>query len=277
MKAPLLLSLLFASTLFGQIRPGDPFVDPEYERVLLPVFFSGAGANGAQWETSIEVTTSRDDFFTLPQPALVYASDTRGGCLRTTVAPRMSARVCPELEHAAGLLLWVPRTVKETELHVSIRVRDTSKNATSAGTFVPVVRESDLTGDTMVLLDVPVDARFRTALRVYDAFGFPGVAGLTIYDSDDYRRGRALPLLDTTVTLDDPNPEPYTRHIRRPGFRLIGDLVGAYPQLAGRTSVTVVVRGSHPLVSPPLPYERFYALASVTNNATQEVTIISPR
>ena len=282
MKA-LIALLLFASAAFAQPRPGEPFVDPDYERVLIPVFFSGPGANGAQWETAVDLTTSIQNDVQLAEPALIYTSESQCNgipcsCASTLVEYGRSARLCSGLEHAAGLLLWVPRTAAPKDLNFSVRVRDTSKNATSAGTYVPVVWERDLSGEPIVLLDVPVESRFRSSLRVYDAFGFADDVTMKIYDMAEYRTlGAAQPLVDTAVALVNPNPAGLTRFIRRPAFAQIGDLAAAYPQLAGRTSVAIVVQALQPRVSPPLPTDRVYALASVTNNTTQEVTIIAPR
>ena len=277
----LIALLLFASAAFAQPRPGDPFVDPDYERVLIPVFFSGPGANGAQWETAIDVNASVQEV-RLAEPALIYTSESQCNgvpcsCASTLLEARRSARLCSGLEHAAGLLLWVPRTARPKDLNFSVRVRDTSKNATSAGTYVPVVWERELSAEPMVLLDVPVDSRFRSSLRIYDAFGFPYEVIVKIYDMAEYRGRGAQPLVVTGVDLADPNPAGFTRFIRRPAFTMIGDLVAAYPQLAGHSSVAIEVQGTQPRVSPPLPTDRFYALASVTNNTTQEVTIIAPR
>lgn len=279
----LIALLLFASASFAQPRPGEPFVDPDYERVLIPVFFSGPGANGAQWETAVDLSTSVQDDVQLAEPALIYTNESHCngiscGCASTRLEAFRSARLCSGLEHAAGLLLWVPRTAQPKDLSFSVRVRDTSKNATSAGTYVPVVWERELSAEPIVLLDVPVESQFRSSLRVYDAFGFPIEVTMKMYDMAEYRTLRAAqPLVDTTVDLVDPNPAGLTRFIRRPAFAQIGDLVAAYPQLAGHSSVAIVVQALQPRVSPPLPTDRVYALASVTNNTTQEVTIIAPR
>jgi hypothetical protein len=68
--------------------------------------------------------------------------------------------------HEAGLLLRVS-TPEADRFELRSRVRDLSRESDSAGTEVPIVPESDLRAGPIYLLDVPVGAQMRTALRVY--------------------------------------------------------------------------------------------------------------
>src|SRR5438105_3909947 len=61
-------------------------------------------------------------------------------------------------------------------ISLSLRVQDVSREARTWGTTVPVVRERDAFTGRLQLLDVPVDDRFRVALRVYD-FDEPPASG----------------------------------------------------------------------------------------------------
>jgi hypothetical protein len=252
--------------------------DPVYERVLIPVFTSGPGAQGAQWETAVSIASTGDHGAQFARPVLLYENDKFCdlSCAERTLIPDVAAGISRYLEHPAGLIMWVPRSLDRNHLHASVRVRDAAKNASSAGTLVPLVREDELSNGRNVLLDVPVGPGFRTSLRLYDLYLDAIDFHVLIYDMQDYREGGAQPLVDVTVsaTRDEPAAVQYQQ---RPAFAFIGDLLAAYPQLAGVESVAIDVWGTDLLVSPP-PYDRrFYALASATNDATNEVTIIAPR
>lgn len=270
------LLLVCAPFVLASDRP-----DPVYERVLIPVFTSGPGAQGAQWETAVALSSPAGTSIQLRRPVLLYEHDRFCdlSCAERTLIGGMAVGVSRYLEHPAGLLLWVPRSVERSDLNASIRVRDASRSVSSAGAFVPLVYEDDLSDDETVLLDVPVEPRFRASLRLYDLYQLDTHFTVEIYDMEDFRWGRGEPLVTTTVVVQS---EPAAtsddlRYPMRPAFAFIGDLAAAHPQLAGHESVAIVVRGSHPIISPPAYEKRFYALASVTNNATNEVTIIPPR
>jgi hypothetical protein len=253
--------------------------DPSYERVLIPVFISGPGAQGAQWETAVTITSTAEERFRLARPALLYYQDRFCdlSCAERWLVPRAAAGVSRYLEHPAGLMLWVPRSFDRDNLYASIRVHDAARNTSSAGTSVPLVREDDLTAGRMMLLDVPVRAGFRTSLRLYDLYHAESEFEVRIYDFEAYREGGAEPLIETIVKATSAEASENVQYQQRPAFAFIGDLVDAYPQLAGLESVVIEIWGLHPLVSPPAYDKRFYALASVTNDATNEVTIIAPR
>jgi len=255
--------------------------DTDFERVLIPVFISGPGAQGAQWETAVDLTSTADRTIDLARPVLLYNYDRNcdPSCATRTLESDVAVGLARALEHPAGLILWVPREIEKTDLHASIRVRDAARNASSAGTFVPLVREDDLSSGRNVLLDVPVREGFRASLRLYDLYLDQTDFEVSIYDMDEYRKGTWQALVTDVVTVvsDPPASALDLRYQQRPAFAFIGDLVAKYPQLAGHDSVAIVTWGAHPLYTPHPFEKRFYALASATNNATNEVTIIAPR
>ena len=129
----------------------------------------------------------------------------------------------------------------------------------------------------MLLVDLPTDPRYRTGLRLYDAFQWEGHFTLRFYDMAKLRQGDTAVLLlvrDVTLHHDANDGGPL---FVRPAFAFIGDIVATWPELAAVDSVAVEIVGSHPIVSPPAYERRFYALASITNNTTQELTIVAPR
>ncbi|MFP5247648.1 MAG: hypothetical protein ACLGH0_13235 [Thermoanaerobaculia bacterium] len=256
------------------------FPDPDYERVLVPVFFFGGGAGGAQWWSNVDLLNTGPQF-DLAHDVLVGepACEQFCGCdEKSTVESYKAETLCPRFENDAGLLLYVPRNVDRDQLHAYSRVFDQSRVSERAGTMIPVVWERDLLPHEMVLLDVRISGGYRATVRLFDAFQWPTLFTLRFYDMAKLRDGVRQLLLETHITAQySPVGEPDPSHPLSPAFAVIGNVRLQYPQLANVESVAIEILGSDPLISPPPPGLRFYALASITNDATQEVTIVAPR
>jgi len=153
----------------------------------------------------------------------------------------------------------------------SLRVRDLSRQALTWGTAIPVIREEQTYTTRLQLLDVPTDARFRVALRVYD-FDAPTSRSvrLRIYDVSQDTPIATLPpqtaLVDVVLRLELPVDNLYDAI---PGSAVMTDLIGAFPQLSSARILRVVL-------DPVSSDLRFWAFASVTNDETQHVTAITP-
>ncbi len=94
---------------------------------------------------------------------------------------------------ASGLMLWLGR-MPGPSLVANSRIREITRQPQSAGTEVPVVRESDFRFDSILLLNVPYDAGSRAALRVW-ALGNPeGWCYVSAYSYADSFPGFTLPL-----------------------------------------------------------------------------------
>ena len=273
-----LIALLHTVTLSAQNQPN---ID-DYQVLLVPVFFFGPGAHGSQWETSVSLATSQESA-SMPVPLL---ADPNVGCEAPTGEIESDLRYfpCPDYASPSGLLLYVPQTVPKEQLHVSARVRDITRAASSAGTEIPVVRESDFTAQDIVLLDIPSDARFRSNLRIYGGtmvisgtkrlMNPGGTVLLEIYDSRDLKTFPP-PLVQAPLKLSAPETVLGSSHFVRPAYYSIGDLVATYPQLATVPSYTIRIRTGQPLSSPPVELST-WAFVTITNNETQEVTTVSP-
>jgi hypothetical protein len=270
-----LLALLVAAVAAVPAQ-GEHRRDNEYERVLVPVFFNGPGANGAQWATNVDVLNTGNAFDTA-QPVV---GEPLGSICNSErhIPQRTGELVCPENQHAAGIILYVPRNVAYENLHISARVLDQSRANDRYGTAIPVIWEQDLLVNPMVLLDIPTgDTRYRASLRLYDVYQWNTQFTLKFYDMAAVRRGETTPMFVTQVTaVWDHDSETSQKYPARPAFALIGDLVSAYPQLKAAQSVAIEVTGADS-ADPDQPETRLYALASITNNRTQEVTIVAPK
>ena len=143
-------------------------------------------------------------------------------------------------------------------LNFNIAVRDLSKGDQNLGTEVPVLREDDLYDRAFSISNIPVDQRYRIALRLYDTAG-PSRVRMRIH-----KVNTVTPFVDEIVTLQ-PNADSGA------ATHMIGDLVGVFPQLAGRGPLRVDII---PEVEPTS--RSLWGVVSITNNATNQVTVVSP-
>ncbi len=269
-----LLLLLSTVPVRAQSQP-----DPDFERVLVPVFYFGGGANGSQWWTDVSILNAGPTFRLANEliqgdpgcPALC-------GCdAQDEVEQNDVETICPTFEGVEGVILHVPRGIDRDQVHMAARGRDQSRSADRYGAEIPVVWERDLLAGPMVLLDIPTDDRYRVALRLFDAFQYDTRFTLRFFDMAELRRGRHIPLFETSVTAQWDPASDLPVYRGRPAFAFIGDLAAAFPVLRNAQSVAIEITGSDPLITPVPPSNRYWALASITNNTTQEFAVVSPR
>ncbi len=216
---------------------GDPAF---FETIYFPVIINGPGAFGSEWstdatlrnETDYPLTTATYDLFAVPCSP---PCDPR--------PPAHSTRFGKGLDFADGYRMSVPRQAAE-HLSFGLIVRDLSRQAETAGTEIPVVREKDLFDGSFTLLNVPSDPRYRVALRAFRNDSVISPVGF-----------RIRPMQSEDQPLVDLRFEGGEVHI--------GDLLTRFPQLQGKGPLRIDVNGS-------------WGFVSVTNNETQHVTIISP-
>ncbi|HXH37000.1 MAG TPA: hypothetical protein VNN08_00085 [Thermoanaerobaculia bacterium] len=226
-----------AGLIYYDPASADPAV---FEPILFPLSFQGAGAFGSQWTTESFITVANGS------PAFFRDLLPCAGCLSTLIAG--SAKLDTDA-NPWGHVLYALRGTAGS-LDFASRIRDTTRQAQTAGTEVPVVRGSDFRAQ-LRCQNVPVDSRYRVMLRLWSFGNSP------------------------FNVLVDPQQQLPLSLTRIPGTTMwFGSLdvtslltkAGANPTL-----VTVSPSGS-PLLSPPI-----WGMLSLTNNDTQQVTIISPQ
>ncbi len=220
-----------------------------FERILFPVLFSTNGANGSQWISEAVVSN--------PKPWFVETANTLSPvrpCLVYPCGERLYPQSIERYQDGfpRGAVLHVPRN-EAPQLAFALRVRDTSRQAEGFGTQVPVVREGDfIHGEQVALLDVPLDPRYRVKLRMYALAPITGINGQLV--ARDPATGTA-------------------KSNRSFQLQQVGDDQHWYAELdlpAGAADERVNLYFSFPLDSTA------WAFATVTNNATQQVTIVTP-
>jgi len=253
-----------------------------YERVLVPVLGTVNGAYGSIWKTEFIGQNESDEAVDVTScPVCLGIPETPLVPPHSTFVPQ----VAPDSRRSGGgVFVYVgqPGTGKVT---FNLRVQDTSRQEQTWGTSIPVVREKDVYTTTLHLLDVPVDPRFRSALRVYDFDtndGDPKQVRVRVYDlcgafftplPVDCPTGAAR--IDTVLTLTGGAGPQY------PSTATVGDIVNAFPELGNVQPIPQPFGDARPAavridIDPVTPNLRFWAFVSATNNATQHVTAILP-
>lgn len=153
------------------------------------------------------------------------------------------------------------------QLALQLRVRDISRGHQNWGAWLPVVPETAAVRGPVVLLDIPVIERYRQTLRVYS---FQRAADravrVRVYGAvtpDPHKPPTHDPLLADVIV-----PMRFAEGVgAMPNYAEIGNL-GALPGLTGYEKVWVSIE--------PVGSFGIWGMVSVTNNTTQEITMIVP-
>lgn len=226
-----------------------------FETILFPIFMRPSdGAFGSRFEATARVAGRSLGFF----PNL-YGIDTTCYTFTPTIDPLQPVKMGSERQLLTGCSQSVGRlfyTLKGNHVAAGLRVRDTSRQGSSHGVEVPVVKWDDFSNNGLAFLGVPADPRFRKMLRVYAIGDRDAVPSMTI-NGKHWTQLRIPP-----STLWEPGYVEFTD----------------FPQDLPADS-TFELRLVQPTVpgQPPSPgIPVIWGFLSVTNNDTQEITIISP-
>jgi hypothetical protein len=221
-----------------------------FERVLFPVLFRSSGANGSEWRSEA-VISNPTEYPLLTANRLVPQAE----LLEAKTRSAFSGEQYPN-----GVALLVPRRDAD-DFAFQLRIRDVSRESDSFGTEVPVVREAEMfREEEITLLDVPLDPRYRTKLRIYF---FPDAAA------------EEWPTY-VNVRIDPTDGrEPF--YLFRQLTRACSGAACAWTPLYGELDLPARgngARGDVYIEGADGGLE--WAFASVTNNKTQEVTLVTP-
>ena len=248
MTRSILLSLLLSTSLFA----ADPFPS---ERILIPLLTPPVhGAFGSEFHTKLRIYNNFENDISIQgiaPPCILSACPTVPG----TVVSAGTELTDIELTGTPGRFVSVLAS-HARHLSFSLKVEDVTRAALNFGTEIPVVRERELTTQTLSLLAVPTDSRFRKTLRIYATEGT--VLWVTFTDG--------VEKVQRTVTLA-PGRDPF-----EPAYALISDV----PAFASGASEITITLEPLPLLHP-LPQPPYWAFVSVTNNDTQVITTITPQ
>lgn len=232
-------------------------------RVLLPIIATNvAGALGSQWTTDIVVFNNSANRADIAIPLTCLGTCGSG----LTLAPGQILDVTNASTRPGVPTLFLYYYLQDPStdnIQAAVRVRDLSQQANSWGAEVPVVRDADAFARPFDLLNVPLIPRFRQTLRVYDLAATASSSVKVQYFS--MATGALLKENDLAVVL--PSGQPALPSA--PAYAEVG-FSGGTPEFAGVDRIRV-------RIVPSNTAQRLWGMISVTNNDTQELTIISPQ
>jgi hypothetical protein len=244
-------------SLPAALRYFDPDAAPDetvFERFLVPVVYSGPGAFGSEWRTNAGFTS-------LSTPVTFATNVSKPACTApcaNDMAPAFRRFPLDGFgQHSPGLLLFLQRS-ETADLHFYANVRDVSRRDENWGAEIPIVRESAFVRGRIFFPAVPLDSRFRQTLRIY---GVDGVAADVSLSAGS--QVRTISLMSSCTAKPCRTNEPAFASL---------DLAATFPELVGTEPVAVAV--------DPLRWQdasRYWAMISLTNDETQQVTIITPQ
>ena len=227
-----------AALIYYDPAAADPAV---FEPILFPVSFQGPGALGSQWVTENFIYGSGQAFFRDLLPC--------AGCSQTPLA---ASTQLINNGNPWGHVLYAMRGTAES-LAFASRIRDTSRQSQTAGTEVPVVRERDFRNQ-LRFLNIPVDPRYRVMLRLW-SIGDGGQFSVIVDSTPAQFQGLTVAKIPGTSM----------------SFGSM-DVTSLLTKAGNNPSNLTVVTASSLTVPPPI-----WGMLSITNNDTQQVTIVSPR
>jgi hypothetical protein len=234
-------------------NPNAPPPPSVFERILFPVLFSGAGVGGSQWVTEAVVSNPR--LWSVWSHNSIFPYVCLGYPCGEQLVPESVQRFNGQ-GYSKGAVLLVPPE-EAGHLAFSLRARDVSQEAEGLGTQIPVVREAGMVRKTLTLLNVPLDSRYRVKLRVYTFYDSPargpGHANVEILPVTGARRFAAVTLAPACERPPCLSSQYY------------GEL--DFPQGAAGELADLYVHLD--------PGYLGWAFATVTNNRTQQVTIVT--
>ena len=210
----------------------------DFERILIPLAFRGEVPGAFGTRWTTIILMFNDD----SHEVQFYENAPPAQPLR----PRGFTFVQPVPSPTLAAWMYVERGAK---VKFGALLRDASRADENAGSEIPVVRESEL-ANRVILPFVPTRGPWRVALRIY-------AAEATTARVRMYRQDRLDPFVDEEVALSGGSPAIFQ----------VNDLLVRWPQLEATASVRIEIDAAAPV----------WAMASLTNNVTQLVTVIRPQ
>jgi hypothetical protein len=266
-RGSLVLVLLFAAISIQAATHSDA---PLWETRLIPVYVQNVqGAHGSLWHTELWIHNGLDrplSFETdvlqvnvfcvgpvCPQPDPIPPGESRRILLDTFGRPRPHR------------LLHVRREIAD-DVTFSLRILDRSRLLESWGAGIPTPAEEQWVSGTVRLLDIPMTSGYRQSLRIY-----------TRLREDHHCESLTIRLFD----LESGETLGTTRATLLDGF---DNCVSSFfvPNSAEFHSLSSLVASGIDVerigieLVPDDPTLAYWAFVSVTNDATQHVTVIAP-
>ncbi|HXI12001.1 MAG TPA: IPT/TIG domain-containing protein [Thermoanaerobaculia bacterium] len=248
----------------------------EFERILVPIASSDfPGAYESFWVTRLSVYNDNDRVVQENSELLFYSGIfPRGSSLlpskkATILPPHALQAIRPSWQ--PGVIVYARKDVADG-LHFSLRIRDTTRQATAYGTEIPVVRERELRTGPIILLNLPVGERYRQSLRIYEVDRSSNTCGRVQLRLFDMSSGETLASREIELTNYEGRPCTVAEYLDRhyPNGAQIHSLAQQLlPERGSREFVGLELR--------PLSVGlRYWAFVTIGDNETQHVSTITP-
>ncbi len=253
------------------VRNGFTFLagaEAGYEQILLPLYLREPvpGANGTLWRTDFRIRNDGNE----PVRLAPWDCPPNMACppvipLTFTLEPQRTLHnpanfaIYPGSNPSRLLYVSAPATVS-----MNLRVADVSRGSLNAGTELPIVRPGEMRRGITQLFNVPLtDQNFRVLLRIYEVAYSTSTFVVRFYGEGESE----LPPHTVTLTATSPQTGPFRSE-------------AAYVQFD--VSSLLHLRRTWPdalriEIQPATPGSRYWAFASITNNQTQLVTLVTPQ
>ena len=237
-----------SSYAFRYYDPAAPPLPELFAKMLIPVFYDGPGLLGSSWAT--EVALRNDN----PWDVELYR-----GPDALPVLPASVPKIAGFVNASNGFFMILPREA-ESQLHANAVIRDVSRPLDIWGTEIPIVRESQFRM-SVDLLNIPVDPHYRIQLRIYGLL--PRATFVTV-TATFMTEGGLVGTREMQLTTPDACSDPFVCANTHPAYATLVNFPNVPQPLPGeRVAIRIVA-------SDPI-----WAFATVTNNDTQHVTVIS--
>jgi hypothetical protein len=237
-----------------------------YEMILLPVYLDApvAGQSGSIWKTDFWLRNNGTQPVSLaPWPCPEGSACPAVYPLTRTLQPGESIHSLAPFPNApqppAGRVVYVSRG---SNVSAQLRVGDVSRGTLDSGTELPVIREDEWLTTTAQLLNVPRNDRNRITVRVYTAGAEDAKFRILVVPQEGDGAGPAVVIADVVVNATSADHSPFSTQAGVAQFDV--------PLSPSAASVRIQVE-------PLSAGGRFWAFASVTNNETQHVTLVTPQ
>lgn len=243
--------------------------DDQWAQLLLPVYIDGtvSGAFGSAWTTDFWLRNNG----TTPVQLAPWPCPEGQACppvypLSTSLGPGATLHDLPPFFRAPSANPSRILYAGSGDISASLRVADTSRSTLNAGTDLPVIRDDEMRGGTVQLFNVPMDDRFRLLLRIYETAYTKAAFTVRLFDQSDLA-GQSSPVHQVTLTATTAQEGEFRTEAAYAQFDLTPLL-----QLDRVWPAAVRIE-----IEPKRPGSRYWAVASITNNETQVVTLSTPQ
>jgi hypothetical protein len=234
-----------------------------YDPILFPIFSPPVfGQSGTEFRTTAELWNR-----SLNQPVSFFGLDTSCTLIDPSILPETQFTLPPRQEQALNLfpecsqwparLFLVPKGDKS--LAGSLRVWEVSRQSENHGVEIPVVRREDFDEESIALVGVPTDPKFRLTLRIYGLNQGAQVVNV-------FFGGRLVQV-----------PMYWSNSVFVPSYAIFTDFTPEPGQPPFPEKLNVLVEAPRGPGGAVIPGTPLWAFISVTNNETQHITTITPQ